>query len=80
MIILYCHPGDYEAMRDRYFWTIWIKHNVTATDYWLHFDKLDAEQILLEFKDPAYEIIFKLKAPHYITYDNVADYLEINSI
>ena len=80
MITLYCAPGDYESMRDKYFWTIWIKYNITTTDYWLHFSRTAADEILLKFSDPGYEIIFKLKAPQYITYEHVAGYLEINSI
>lgn len=77
---IYCPPGDYEAMRDRHFWSLWIKHNITPTGYWLHFSMKNAEELLLIFRDPAHEIIFKLKAPQYITFELVEKIIEINNI
>lgn len=73
MLTVICGDGgDWEWMRDKYLWTIWIKQNVTLDGFDMVSDMLcRADEARVIFNDPLYEIIFKLKAPQWISYEDV---------
>ena len=69
MLTVMCgNGGDYEWERDKFFWKTWIQQNMTITgfDIGMH-DTCAADQVCIIFDDPEFEIIFKLKAPQWIS-------------
>jgi len=73
MLTVICgNGGDYEWERDKFLWRTWIEQNVTLTGFDIGTDMLcAADQASIIFDDPAFEIIFKLKAPMWISFRDV---------
>ena len=68
MIKLYLHTGDFEYMRDAYYWWLWIAEYVTEK---FEIKPTNKDFVILQFEHKEDEVIFKLKSPEYITHDLV---------
>ncbi len=65
--------GDYEYYQDHYYWTMWIKNNIVADKFDIKPGK-EADQAIVYFDDNQLDLIFALKAPQYITYNEIKEY------
>lgn len=64
--------GDWEWCRDKFLWETWIEQNMGKNIFSMGNDELcTADQICIVFEDPGYEVIFKLKAPHWISPEDI---------
>jgi hypothetical protein len=66
MIEVRAGPDTFQFEYDRYYWTMWIKENVTRVGFTVNAHPTDAYKAIVTFKDPKWEIIFQLTAPEYI--------------
>lgn len=67
MIEVWAGPDDFAFERDRELWRLWIKQNVTTTPYFVDAHNTDAYKAVITFADDHWDIIFRLKAPEYIS-------------
>lgn len=67
MIIVNAGPDDWAFERDRYYWRMWIKYNITPTGFEVNAHATDSFKAIVTFKEPQCELMFALKAPEYIT-------------
>ena len=64
------NSGDWEYARDAYRWAMWIERNITDTKFEIRCHG-DADKCTIYFEDDGFDIIFKLKAPRYISFGDV---------
>lgn len=67
--------GDYEYYRDHYYWTLWIKENI-INDAFIIKAAVEADQAIIYFDDNQLDLIFALKAPQYITFNDIKNLCE----
>lgn len=72
MLVECGNGGDWEFERDRFLWELWIKQNMRLIDFSVVCtERCDAFHAEIIFGNVDDEIVFKLKAPSYITYKDV---------
>jgi hypothetical protein len=60
--------GDYEYVRDAFYWEMWIKKNMGPISFRITPHK-EADKGIVTFEDDSFDIIFRLKVPPtYIDY------------
>lgn len=74
-VIVKCgNGGDWEWHNERSMWEIWIEYNMPDVVFWTGVnDATAADELCIKFQFPEDDIIFKLKAPIYITYDMIKE-------
>lgn len=70
-VTLICgNGGDYEYQRDAYYWDQWVRKNMGPITFRIIPHK-DADKGILTFEDESLDIIFKLKAPQWISHKDI---------
>jgi len=74
-VIVNCgNGGDWEWYNEKSMWEIWIEYNMPDTVFWTGYpDANSADKLCITFQFPEDDIIFRLKAPTYITYNMIKE-------
>ena len=72
---VYCgNGGDYEFERDRHYWRLWLTHNM-PNEHVVIIPHDEADKAWIIFEAGRLVSFFALKAPYYIEYEHIKEYL-----